>query len=302
MKKFLIIIILLISGVNYSQATKLEKYTNLFSTELKTESLILKSVTLDTGSNQVLVRDVINGKVRYVSKSSLVSTQIQPDWNAVSGLGVILNKPTFNINTPSLQEVLTVNQNATDTSIDLHTTSGSNLSLYGSSVSINNATGDNIILTPNSINHYNTGQSNNLSFSKPTAGSSTFFFPDKSTGSYTLATTGDIRPYKVYTALMSQSGTSAPTVIILENTIGSIVWTRNNVGKYFGTLASAFTVNKTFMSTTFNNHLDGNYPISVTIETSGSGLLLLMTNLTNSTGTATDSRLYNTSIEIRVYN
>jgi len=32
------------------------------------------------------------------------------------------------------------------------------------------------------------------------------------------------KPYKVYTVLLSQSGTSAPTAIVLENTIGNIVW------------------------------------------------------------------------------
>ena len=30
----------------------------------------------------------------------------------------------------------------------------------------------------------------------------------------------DPRPYKVYTALLSQSGTNAPTAIVLENTLG----------------------------------------------------------------------------------
>lgn len=51
----------------------------------------------------------------------------------------------------------------------------------------------------------------------------------------------------VYKALISQSGTSAPTVVILENTIGAIVWTRTNIGEYFGTLANAFTLDKTFI-------------------------------------------------------
>lgn len=48
--------------------------------------------------------------------------------------------------------------------------------------------------------------------------------------------------YKVYAAKFTQSGTSAPTVTILENTIGEIVWTRNNDedGNYYGTLNGAF--------------------------------------------------------------
>lgn len=47
--------------------------------------------------------------------------------------------------------------------------------------------------------------------------------------------TGDVRlrPYKVYTALLTQNGTDAPTVVVLENTTGAIVTTvRNDVGNY----------------------------------------------------------------------
>jgi len=42
------------------------------------------------------------------------------------------------------------------------------------------------------------------------------------TGQY-VATSAATRPYKVYTALLSQIGTAAPTPTILENTIGNIV-------------------------------------------------------------------------------
>lgn len=54
-----------------------------------------------------------------------------------------------------------------------------------------------------------------------------------------------IIPYKVYSALLSQAGTSAPTATVLENTIGTIVWTRDSAGRYKGTLEGAFTQNKT---------------------------------------------------------
>ena len=49
---------------------------------------------------------------------------------------------------------------------------------------------------------------------------------------------------KDYRALISQTGTSAPSVIEFENTIGAIVWTRLAVGKYMGTLLGTFTINK----------------------------------------------------------
>lgn len=47
-------------------------------------------------------------------------------------------------------------------------------------------------------------------------------------------------PYLVYTALWYQNGTSAPTVTILQNTLGSIVWTRTTTGTFAGTLAGSF--------------------------------------------------------------
>ena len=47
------------------------------------------------------------------------------------------------------------------------------------------------------------------------------------------------RPYKVYTALLNQSGTAAPTATVLENTLGTTVtWTRNDVGWYKATIST----------------------------------------------------------------
>lgn len=46
--------------------------------------------------------------------------------------------------------------------------------------------------------------------------------------------TGEATPqYKVYTALLSQSGTNDPVATVLENTLGqTITWSYNNVGSY----------------------------------------------------------------------
>ncbi len=50
----------------------------------------------------------------------------------------------------------------------------------------------------------------------------------------------------VYKAFLSQSGTSAPTVVVVANTLGgTVVWTRVNTGRYVGTLAGAFPATKT---------------------------------------------------------
>ena len=51
---------------------------------------------------------------------------------------------------------------------------------------------------------------------------------------------GDSRPYKVYTALLTQTGTNAPVATVLENTLGyEPIYTYGNVGNYGITLNNA---------------------------------------------------------------
>jgi calcineurin-like phosphoesterase family protein len=102
---------------------------------------------------------------------------------------------------------------------------------------------------------------------------------------------------KIYTALLSQSGTSDPTVIVLgTNEIGTIVWTRNSTGNYTGTLTGAFTADKTWaicqkgdMSGSFVNGL---------LSRGGANTVTL--DVRDNTATLTDN-FTNMSIEIRVY-
>lgn len=64
----------------------------------------------------------------------------------------------------------------------------------------------------------------------------------------TLATTEGIAAAepKVYIALLTQTGTDAPVATVLKNTLGgTVVWTYGDVGLYIGTLAGAFTNNRT---------------------------------------------------------
>src|SRR5688572_16305439 len=59
----------------------------------------------------------------------------------------------------------------------------------------------------------------------------------------------NLRHYKVYVALLTQTGTSAPVATVLENTLGgTVVWARGGTGEYTGTLAGAFTADKTTAS------------------------------------------------------
>lgn len=111
----------------------------------------------------------------------------------------------------------------------------------------------------------------------------------------------DTRPYKVYTALLSQTGTSAPTVVnVLENTLGgALVWTRNSTGEYYATLSGAFSggFSKLAFSMTNNDYVSTTVT-SYRFNQVNSNTVSLKTYLGI---TLTDSLIGTASIEIRVY-
>ncbi len=108
----------------------------------------------------------------------------------------------------------------------------------------------------------------------------------------------NIKPYKVYTALLTQEEEDAPVATILENTLGAdIVWTRLSTGFYRATPSeSVFLENKTFHFVNSNNQ----------------GVAFEVASLLNDTddwriqtvdsGVVVDSSLQNLPVEIRVYN
>jgi len=103
------------------------------------------------------------------------------------------------------------------------------------------------------------------------------------------------KTYRVYSALLTQSGTSTPIATVLQNDLsGTVVWTRTGVGEYKATLVSAFTNNKTvcFINNAIPDTQLQGYPISVN---------QIELDQQNLTGTAIDG-LYGNCIEIRVYN
>lgn len=55
------------------------------------------------------------------------------------------------------------------------------------------------------------------------------------------------KTYKVYKALLTQSGTDAPVATVLENTLGNITYTYDNSGAYYINSSSLFNLNKTFI-------------------------------------------------------
>jgi len=69
------------------------------------------------------------------------------------------------------------------------------------------------------------------------------------------ATDGDVEwvdptgGVKEYVALLTQTGTNAPVATVLKNTLGgTVVWTYSDNGRYTGTLAGVFLINKTLFN------------------------------------------------------
>lgn len=112
--------------------------------------------------------------------------------------------------------------------------------------------------------------------------------------------TGLLLNYKSYVALITQSGTAAPTITILENTLGDIVWTRFTAGGYYGTLTGAFLASKTFVIGGSADITGGGGDFAtLDIKRLDDDKIYLYTY---DNFTVSDNLLNNTSIEIRVYN
>ena len=102
-------------------------------------------------------------------------------------------------------------------------------------------------------------------------------------------------PYKIYNAVLTQSGNLAPVATVLQNTLGgTVVWTRDSEGLYLGTLAGAFTPNKTLVQAT--NSTD---KINKVSNTTANYIELSMFDTALQDYTDGFTKL---SIEIKVYN
>ena len=107
----------------------------------------------------------------------------------------------------------------------------------------------------------------------------------------------DPRPYKVYTALLTQSGTDAPVATVLENTLGvDIEWSRLSEGYYKATPSEPiFEENKTFHFVNSNNQ---GYQFEVASQFEEDEWRITVIDA----GITVDSALKYLPIEIRVYN
>lgn len=106
---------------------------------------------------------------------------------------------------------------------------------------------------------------------------------------------------KEYVALLTQSGTSAPVVIVLKNTLdGTPVWTRQSMGNYDCTLSGAFPLDTTVLEVQQSVISLGATQI-VNQEALNDALVTVSTYASDGS-TLADSLLYKTAVKIQVYN
>lgn len=101
--------------------------------------------------------------------------------------------------------------------------------------------------------------------------------------------------YKKYIATISQTGTNDPTLTILENDLGYLIWTRNSIGRYEGTLVGAFPNQEKVYLMISNTEVD-NYTRFFWVNTDTIEIRTL-----DFTNTLQDGTLNYNTLEIRVY-
>ena len=110
------------------------------------------------------------------------------------------------------------------------------------------------------------------------------------------------RPYKVYTALLTQTGTNAPIATVLENTLGgTVIWSRVSTGTYVGTLAGVFAVNKTICFHQRSSDLTSSSAFDYSMSSAQASTNTVDLKSTLAGGLA-DGLIIRSSVEIRVYN
>ena len=112
----------------------------------------------------------------------------------------------------------------------------------------------------------------------------------------------DSRPYKVYTALLNQTATGAPSATVLENTFGeNLFWVYVSTGRYMIMASNpVFLNNKTFCLAT-NSENTGTY--ADIIEANRFSDTQVVVSVTDSnTGLPKDTGMSGANFELRAYN
>jgi hypothetical protein len=110
-----------------------------------------------------------------------------------------------------------------------------------------------------------------------------------------------LEKYKVYTALLTQTGTADPTAVVLENTTGQTInWIYGGFpGYYIATYSSTFDPQKTFILIGSGSmSINQNISLMAGIGFSNNLIEIFAATLNNP---SQDNVLKNTAIEIRIY-
>jgi hypothetical protein len=105
--------------------------------------------------------------------------------------------------------------------------------------------------------------------------------------------------YKVYTAILNQGSTDAPTAIVLNNTLGEVTYTYEDVGTYLINSNGLFIFNKTWIYLKDN---DGNQQGVFVMVGQNDENSINIFSFSDYMVSASNSILNNMSLEIRVYN
>jgi hypothetical protein len=106
--------------------------------------------------------------------------------------------------------------------------------------------------------------------------------------------------YKVYIALLTQGGTTAPTAVELQNTLGDVTWHYDGPGGYHAELNGGNFPETTYMLIGPPTWDGGNFYFIGGTDVGGSSLFL--GSIYIPTGVPSNGAMFNTTIEIRVYN
>jgi hypothetical protein len=115
---------------------------------------------------------------------------------------------------------------------------------------------------------------------------------------YKKLTGANTSNYKVYTALLTQSGTDVPVATVLENTLGNVSFSYTQPGLYRANSAGLFISNKTAVFLT-SQPVGGGFGVVSGAFISTESAIILATQTSNG---GINGNLNRTTIEIRVYN
>jgi hypothetical protein len=199
--------------------------------------------------------------------------------------------PSTTYNVMDVDDILNVNTSVAPVDIYLPNIKNSSILIQNRVISINDVGGS---ASKNNIRIYTTGSDSvNSSSVLILNQDGANVILQASNNSEWVGTGVPITTYKVYTALLSQKGINPPIAIVLENTIGDIVWSYSSIGEYIGTLVNAFTDDKTYLFAYI-------VPSSL-IKFERNNVSQVSIGTTDNLGAKTNGLLDNTSIEIRVY-